>query len=200
MAERLADVVTQIENVRQLEAVVTAMRGIAASRAQQARSLRDGIDAYSRVISRAIGQALNLLAVDTMAAAPPRRHRLGLILFCAEQGFAGAFSERVLDAAADDLAGATALVVGTRGAAVAAERGVAPAWTIPMANHVDAIPGSPTSSPTRCMAIVADGAVTEVDIVFSRSVAGRRHSHRSPFAAAHRLQTFCASGREAGPA
>ena len=35
MAERLADVVTQIHNVRQLEAVVTAMRGIAASRAQR---------------------------------------------------------------------------------------------------------------------------------------------------------------------
>ena len=37
MAERLADIVTQIQNMRQLEAVVTAMRGIAASRAQQAR-------------------------------------------------------------------------------------------------------------------------------------------------------------------
>lgn len=171
MAERLANVVTQIRNVRQLEAVVTAMRGIAASRAQQARSLRDGIDAYSRVISRAIGQALNLLAVDTMAAAPLRRHRLGLILFCAEQGFAGAFSERVLDAAADDLAGATALVVGTRGAAVAAERGVAPAWTIPMANHVDAIPRFANQLADALYGYVADGAVTKVNIVFSRSVA-----------------------------
>ena len=35
MAERLADIVTQIQNVRQLAAVVTAMRGIAASRAQK---------------------------------------------------------------------------------------------------------------------------------------------------------------------
>jgi hypothetical protein len=42
MAERLADVVAQIQNVRQLEAVVTAMRGIAASRAQQGRSLLAG--------------------------------------------------------------------------------------------------------------------------------------------------------------
>ena len=171
MAERLADVVTQIRNVRQLEAVVTAMRGIAASRAQQARSLRDGIDAYSQVISRAIGQALNLLAVDTTAAAPLRRHRLGLILFCAEQGFAGAFSERVLDAAADDLAGAVALVVGTRGAAVAAERGIAPAWAVPMANHVDAIPRFANQLADALYGYVADGAVTKVDIVFSRSVA-----------------------------
>ena len=35
MVERLVDIVTQIQNVRQLEAVVTAMRGIAASRAQK---------------------------------------------------------------------------------------------------------------------------------------------------------------------
>ena len=61
MAERLADVVTQIHNVRQLEAVVTAMRGIAASRAQQSRSLLAGIEAYTDVISRTIGRALSLL-------------------------------------------------------------------------------------------------------------------------------------------
>ena len=72
MTQRLADVVRQIQSVRQLEAVVTAMRGIAASQAQKGRSLLSGIDAYSKVISRAIGQALTLLPPD-MAAAPPLR-------------------------------------------------------------------------------------------------------------------------------
>src|SRR5271167_2294534 len=91
MAERLADIVTQIENVRQLEAVVTAMRGIAASRAQKGRSLLAGIDAYSKVISRAIGQALSLLGPDMVNTPPLRPVKRGLILFCAEQGFAGAF-------------------------------------------------------------------------------------------------------------
>lgn len=57
MAERLADIVTQTQNVRQLAAVVTAMRGIAASRAQKSRSLLAGIEAYADVVSRAIGQA-----------------------------------------------------------------------------------------------------------------------------------------------
>src|SRR5271167_730789 len=96
MAERLADIVTQIQNVRQLEAVVTAMRGIAAARAQKGRALLAGIDAYSQVISRAIGQALSLLPADQTLAPPFDRARRGLVLFCAEQGFAGAFSERVL--------------------------------------------------------------------------------------------------------
>ena len=199
MAERLANVVTQIRNVRQLEAVVTAMRGIAASRAQQAQSLRDGIDAYSQVISRAIGQALNLLAVDTTAAAPLRRHRLGLILFCAEQGFAGAFSERVLDAAADDLAGATALVVGTRGAAVAAERGVAPAWTIPMANHVERHPAVRQPARRRAVWLCGRRRCHQGRHCVLAVGGRRRHSHRSPFTAAHRLQKFRASGGEGWP-
>ena len=49
---------------RQLEAVVTAMRGIAASRAQQSRSPLGGIEAYTDVISRTIGRALSLLSPD----------------------------------------------------------------------------------------------------------------------------------------
>ena len=172
MAERLADIVTQTQNVRQLAAVVTAMRGIAASRAQKSRSLLAGIEAYSDVVSRAIGQALSLLPSD-MTASPPLRHaRLGLIMFCAEQGFAGAFSERVLDAAAGDLGGAATLIVGTRGAVVANERGIKPAWSAPMATHVDAIPSFANRMVDALYGHVAAGTIAKVDILFSRSVSG----------------------------
>ena len=142
MAERLADIVTQIQNVRQLEAVVTAMRGIAASRAQKGRSLLAGIEAYSDVISHAIAQALDLLPIATdRPARLVQRSKRGLILFCAEQGFAGAFSERVFEAAKGDLDGATSLIVGTRGAAVATAQGIKPDWSAAMTTHVDGIPG-----------------------------------------------------------
>ncbi len=172
MAERLADIVTQIHNVTQLEAVVRAMRGIAASRAQKGRSLLVGIEAYADVISRAIGQALTLLPAE-MTASPPLRHaRPVLIMFCAEQGFAGAFTERILDAAASDLAGATTLIVGTRGAAVANERGIRPAWSAPMAAHADAIPSFANRLADALYRHIAGGAVAKVDIIFSRSVAG----------------------------
>jgi F-type H+-transporting ATPase subunit gamma len=43
VTERLADVATKIRGVRQLGAIVVAMRGMAASRAQQGRALLDGI-------------------------------------------------------------------------------------------------------------------------------------------------------------
>lgn len=172
MAERLADIVTQIQNVHQLEAVVTAMRGIAASRAQKGRSLLAGIEAYSDVVSRAIGEALNLLPKDVIAPRPDRRARPGLILFCAEQGFAGAFTEHVLDAASDDLHGALNLIVGTRGLVIARERGVQPAWSAPMATHVDAIPSFANRLADALYDYVASGIVAKVDILFSRSTPG----------------------------
>jgi len=172
MAERLADIVTQIQNVRQLEAVVTAMRGIAASRAQKGRLLLAGIEAYTDVTSLAIGQALSLLPSDVIAPPPRRCAKLGLILFCAEQGFAGAFSERVLDRASNDLGGAANLIIGTRGLAVASERGITSVWSMPMATHVDAIASFANRLAEALYNYVASGAVTNVDILFSRSISG----------------------------
>jgi F-type H+-transporting ATPase subunit gamma len=170
MAEQLADVVAQIQNVRQLEAVVSAMRGIAASRAQRGRSLLAGIDAYSDVISRAIGQALILLPADTRYTSPPRAGRVGLILFCAEQGFAGAFSERILDTAArDDLTTSVIFLIGTRGMVIANERGLKPAWSAPMATHVDAVPALANRIADALYAHVAAAALSKVYVVVSRS-------------------------------
>ena len=86
MAERLTDVVTQIRDIRQLEAVVTAMRGIAASRAQKGRSLFAGIEAYTDVISHAIGRALGLLAIEEMMTSWPLSAGCQLILFAPNRG------------------------------------------------------------------------------------------------------------------
>jgi F-type H+-transporting ATPase subunit gamma len=124
------------------------------------------------VISRAIGRALTLLPPDMASAPPLQRARLGLILFCAEQGFAGAFSEHILDAAAGDIFGATCLVVGTRGAVVANERGIKPAWSAPMATRTDAIPSFANRLADALYSHVATGRVAKVDILFSRSASG----------------------------
>jgi F-type H+-transporting ATPase subunit gamma len=172
MAERLADIIAQTQNVRQLGAVVTAMRGIAASRAQKGRSLLPGIDAYTDVVSRAIGRALTLLTFDVTATRVAQRARPGLILFCAEQGFAGAFSERVLDSVATEIGGAMSLIVGTRGMIVSKERRIKPAWSGPMAAHVEAVPNFANLLAETLYGYVASGSLTMVDIVYSRAVAG----------------------------
>ncbi|WP_423965069.1 F0F1 ATP synthase subunit gamma [Bradyrhizobium sp.] len=171
MAERLADIATQIQNVRQLEAVVTAMRGIAASRAQRGRSLLAGIEAYHAVISRAIGQALTMLGAPVMD--PSRAHgRTALVLFCAEQGFAGAFSEHLFEHAAAELANALTFVVGTRGEIVARERGLSPSWTAAMATHVDAIPSLANRIADALYQHIAAATISKIEIVVSRSTAG----------------------------
>ena len=98
MTERLSDVVARIGSVRQLSSVIGAMRGIAAARAREARERVEGVRAYARTVGAAIGQALSLVEG---AAGAPRDGRDGhlVIAVCAEQGFAGSFNRRVLDAA-----------------------------------------------------------------------------------------------------
>ena len=170
MAERLAEVSAQIQNVHQLEAVVTALRGIGASRAQRARSLLAGIDAYSAVVSRAIGQALTLMPADFRSPKERRRDGTGLILFCAEQGFAGAFSERVLSDAGTDLA--MSIVIGTRGLAVARERGLVPSWSAPMASHVDAVPSLASNIADALYEQITKGGPSTIDMIVPRSTSG----------------------------
>lgn len=171
MARRLAEVTAQIRNVRQLEAVVTAMRGIAASRAQRARALLPGIDAYNAVMSRAIGQALALLPAQAIEPSHARG-KAGLVLFCAEQGFAGAFSEHVFDAVAADFGSAFSLVIGTRGGIVARERGLIPSWSVAMATHVDAIPELANRIADALYEHAADGKMSRIELVVSRSTSG----------------------------
>ncbi|MBS0517390.1 MAG: F0F1 ATP synthase subunit gamma [Proteobacteria bacterium] len=168
MAERMADLTAQIESVHQLDAVVTAMRGIAASRAQKGRSLLPGIEAYTDVVSRAIGHALNLQPVEPIAAPRDGHRRRGIILFCAEQGFVGAFNERVVGGVADELADATVFLLGTRGAAYARERGITPAWTAPMATNAEAVPDLANRLAEAVYGRIAGDGLARVDIVHSR--------------------------------
>lgn len=169
MAERLAELVAQIQNVRQLEAVVTAMRGIAAARAQRGRALLPGIAAYSSVVAQGIGRALSLRSASRTTLSQTQPGKLGLILFCAEQGFAGTFSERVLDAAAEDLPQALTVVVGSRGGVAARERGVKPAQTFVMATHVDGIPDLASRLADELYDHLATASFSKIDIVFARS-------------------------------
>ena len=172
MAERLADLAAQIEGVRQLDSVVSAMRGIAASRAQSGRALLPGIDAHARVVSRAIGAALNLSPPDGASTERDRSAGRGLIVFCAEQGFVGAFSERVLDRVAGEPPGTTILLIGTRGDALARERGMAPAWTSPMASNANAVPGLAGRLADALYERISEDGLASVDVVYSRMADG----------------------------
>jgi F-type H+-transporting ATPase subunit gamma len=167
MTERLADMSARIGGIRQLGAVVNAMRGMAAARAQQARTQLTAVDSYAATIAAAIGQAITL-APSVRQAGARTSMRPALVLFCAEQGFAGAFSERVLDAAGADLATSELFLIGTRGITVAAERNIAAGWQSAMPSHSPGVPRLADHIAAGLYARIATGEVDRLDALFSR--------------------------------
>ncbi len=167
MTERLADISARIAGIRQLGAVVNAMRGIAAARAQQARGQLTAVDSYATTIAVAIGRAISLIS-----SAPPdgarRSTRPALVLFCAEQGFAGAFSERVLDAAGADLTTSELFLIGTRGASAAAERTISAGWKSAMPSHSLGIPKLADRIIEALYLRIATGEIDRLDAIFSQ--------------------------------
>lgn len=166
MTERLADISARIGGIRQLGAVVNAMRGIAAARAQQARTQLAAVDGYATTVALAIGQVLDLVPSADFGIVH-RSTRVALVLFCAEQGFAGAFSERVLDAVGGELGGAELFAVGTRGRGIMAERGIAVDWSAPMPAHSSGIPKLADRITEALLARVVSGEIDRLDAVFS---------------------------------
>ena len=143
MSGRLTDLDRQIATVRQLGAVVNAMRGIAGTRAQQGRVLLPTIHAYAETAARAIGQARRLdedRDIPRDAPLPRRKGRPALVLFGAEQGFAGAFPEQVLNAAGAEFETGHIFLIGARTGAIAAQRDLAAGWTANLPARAAALP------------------------------------------------------------
>lgn len=170
MTLRLADISARVEGIQQLGAVVNAMRGIAAARARQARTQLAAVDSYAAGIAEGIGHALTLLPAGSRAAPP--RGRPALIVFAAEQGFAGAFSERVFDFLGEDLAGSMLFVVGTRGAAVLAEREITPDWSGALPSHSAGVPNLANRISEALYSRIATGEIQRLDVAFAESEAG----------------------------
>ena len=165
MTERLADINARIEGITQLGTVMNAMRGIAAARAQQARSQLAAVEHYAAGITAAIGRALSFLPASPADDHGPRR--AALVLFCAEQGFAGAFSERVLDAAGADLRTSELFLIGTRGLTAVQERGITPGWSSPLPAHSAGIPRLADSIAQALYQRIATAGLNQIDAMFS---------------------------------
>jgi F-type H+-transporting ATPase subunit gamma len=150
----------------QLSAVVNAMRGIAAARAQQARSQLIAVDSYAATIAVAIGHTLAWIP-SGRTDGTPRSTRPALVLFCAEQGFAGAFSERILDAVGADLIMSDLFLIGTRGSAVAAERGLAARWKSALPSHSAGVPMLADRVAEALYSRIATGEIDQLDAIFS---------------------------------
>ena len=169
MPERLADIDARIGGIRQLGTVVNAMRGIAAARVQQANTQLAAVDSYAAIIVAAIGCALSLAPRPSPAGTKGRKpERVALVVFCAEQGFAGAFSQRVLDAIGGDFGTTELFLVGTRGQVALAERGITAGWTGAMPAHSPGIPKLADGIVQALYKQIATGGIDRLDAVYSR--------------------------------
>lgn len=166
MTERLGDITRRIASVQELDAVIAAMRGIAASRTQLCRIRLPAVLAYEKVISQAIAAALPFMpdATSPGSARAPAGH--ALVLFGAEQGFAGAFTERVLAEAPKALGSAQLLLLGTRAAIVVEEHGLPITWRSAMPSHPDAVAATANRISEVLYERIAEDAIGQVSLVF----------------------------------
>jgi F-type H+-transporting ATPase subunit gamma len=129
----------RIESIRKLKTVVGAMRGIAATHAQQARKALEGYRAYAAVVADGLSRAVSLLDPDVASGAPEKRGPSAIVAYTAEHGFAGAFSARVLDAVAPGGDATRLFVLGSRGLALAEQHGWRVEWSGPMASQASGV-------------------------------------------------------------
>ncbi|HEY0270805.1 MAG TPA: F0F1 ATP synthase subunit gamma [Sphingomonas sp.] len=172
MSERLADVGRRIATVHQLGAVVNAMRGIAGARAQQSRALLPAIRAYAETAARAIGQAMQLDIIRA-GAGNVGGGRPGLIVFGAEQGFAGAFAEQVLDTAGSEFATRHVFLVGDRAAALAAERDLQVSWQVSLPGRAAALADLATKIVEALYDYLAEAGPVPIALIYPVWMPGR---------------------------
>lgn len=167
----LGDTQARITSIRKLKVVVGAMRGIAAAHTQQARNALGGYRAYAKIIDDGLARAVELLEPDGSTIAPPADSRGAAVVFTAEHGFAGAFTERVLDAVARDER-TELFVVGSRGLALAEQEARGVDWSAPMASQALGV----GATARRVADALYTGFVAQrfarAEIVFARLTAG----------------------------
>ena len=129
-------------------------------------------------MAEAIGAALLLMPqpAETWAGGGRR----ALILCTAEHGFVGGFNERLLEAAEAALEARDVLfILGSRGAALALERGQKASWVRPMATRLAGAPELFNHLTTELYARIARGEISRVEVMFGRyrqgSAAIERH-------------------------
>ena len=102
--EEAARLKERLSSLGELRNVIHAIRGIAASRIQEAQSALAGIRNYVDIVEDAISQAASLApGLKQAYLAPEVPSASALVVVCSEHGFVGGYNEEVLDHAQDRL-------------------------------------------------------------------------------------------------
>jgi F-type H+-transporting ATPase subunit gamma len=176
---RLAEIERHVASMEELQRIVGAMRAIASMRMQEAMRALTSVREYGDVLAEAVHDALAIAREgrhpdegEARRRTDPVHARAGrraIVVFASEHGFVGGFNQRLIEALESDLAATdTLLVVGSRGAAFAAERGHAGAWTHPLATRLADIPETVRRLEQALLPRITHDEVVRVEVVFSR--------------------------------
>lgn len=180
MTERLADISARIDGVEKLGSVVNAMRGIAAARSRQALAELVAVDSYAGAIKLAIGRILPMVPAPD-AGSGPRPLRCATVVFLAEDGFVGNFSEAILDALASEDQPAALLLVGARGSVLARERGFESLWQGAMPSRTQSMPRLADTLAAAIYKGMAEGSIEALDVFHATvGIAGAIETRRLP--------------------
>ncbi|KWC91579.1 F0F1 ATP synthase subunit gamma [Burkholderia cepacia] len=142
MSNRLDEVQNRLGTVGELESVVRAMRGIAATRTQEALSRLPGIRACADLIGLAIADAMGIAAqCPSESREPPVTADTHVfIVIGAEHGFVGTYNQRVFQSiCAPANVAVEYFVVGDRARAAADGLNLPVTWSSEMIGHADMV-------------------------------------------------------------
>lgn len=176
---RLADIERHVASMEELQRIVGAMRAIASMRMQEAVRALASVREYGGALAEAVREALAIVDEEAypgcggswysepMSAPRPRSAHRSIVLFASEHGFVGGFNQRLIEAVESDLTSADALiVVGSRGAAFAAEHGHVAAWSHPLATRLAGIPETVRLVEDALFQRISRGEVMRAEAVF----------------------------------
>ena len=167
---RLADIRRRVASTNELLGIVGAMRSLAGMRLQEAQHALPGMRSYAESLIEGLAAALRLVPGDPDQERPAHARRL-TVLCASEHGFVGGFNERLLERIAKQPADVL-FVLGARGAALAAERGLNPASVQPMPTRLDGMTDAINRLTDQLYRQIAAGSVAAVDVLFTRARAG----------------------------
>lgn len=139
---RLAQIERHVSSIEELQRIVGAMRAIASMRVQEALRALASVRQYGSAMAAAVREALAIEADEHIAPGGSQRDgRRAIVVFTSEHGFVGGFNERLIEAASiKPQLGDVLLIVGSRGAALGSDRGLAVASRHAMATRLASVP------------------------------------------------------------
>ena len=136
--KRAADIRDRIDNIRQIEAVVAALRALAVAHRREAERHLTAIRTHAQTISAALADTLGSDGPPPQDAGAPGRGLL--VVVGAAQGFGGAYGDRIAEAARAAPDDEDLMVIGHRTMETLEAQGVRALWSADMAAHAADMP------------------------------------------------------------